>query len=163
MTFSLSVSGAPGRVQALEDLLRILIVVEADAHHPEPIETPEQEGDIIPGDQPPGDSPGLGDRAGSGRRALKSAPIFLFVSVLQPQLAKLLRRLAGIRQPVVEDDLPGPAVALTRFSEFGRDAAEQDAHRRQALLAVDDTDRRYCAGGTRLGKGEEGPAVMRRA
>ena len=56
---------APGRIQAPEYLLLILLVVEADAYHPEPIETPEEEGNIMSGDQPPGGPLGLGYRAGT--------------------------------------------------------------------------------------------------
>ena len=151
-----------GGIQALEYLLRILLVVKTDADHPEPLKAPEQASNVISGDETTGDPPSLGYRAGTGRLALEAAPVFVLVPVLQSQLAAFLRWFVRIGQPIVEDDLLGPAVAFALRSKFRRDTGKQNAHGRQSLLAVDDADSRHHAGRARVRKGEERAAVVRR-
>ena len=87
---------ASGRVQALENLLWVLVSVEADAHYAEPLESPQQTGEIVFGDDTAGRSPSLGNRAGPVHLARQPIPVLLLVAVLQPQLAELVRGLAGV-------------------------------------------------------------------
>ena len=69
----------------------------------------------------------------------RTGPIFLFISVLEPQLAELLRRLSGNRQSIVENDLCGPVAAVPIGAERVRDVGQEDTHGRQPLLAVNNS------------------------
>ena len=51
--------GLTRRVQALEDLLRVLVRFKTDAHHTKPGQPLEEETDVVTRDQAAGDSPGL--------------------------------------------------------------------------------------------------------
>ena len=124
-------------------------------------EAPEQEGDVIAGDQAARDPPSLGHGASARRLAFETQPIFLVVSVLEPQLVVLLGGLSGVRQPIVANDLCGPVAALALASKLGGDTGQEDAHGRQPLLAVDDPANPHHARRAGLGEGEERAAVVR--
>ena len=152
--------GTAGGVQALEDLLRIFPVAESDANDSEPLESREQKGQVMPGDQAPEGSPGLRHGAGTRRITFETAPVLFLVFVLEPQLPISL--LARIRQPIIADDLRRPVAACTLLLKPVRNAGQEDAHRRQPLLTVDHADglhhaRRH----PRLREGQECTAVVR--
>ena len=107
----------PGGVQALENLLRVFVGVESDADHTQPLEAPEQEGNVIAGNQTACDLPNLGHGSGARRFGFEAKTIFLVVSVKEPQVAKFLRCLVRICQSIVEDDFRVPVAALAVGSE----------------------------------------------
>ena len=115
----------PGGVQALEDLLRVLVGVEADTDHTEPLEAPKQEGDVVAGNQTARDPPRLGHGAGTRRLAFETQLIFFVVSVLEPQLVELLRSFSGIRQSIVANDLSCPVTALALGPQFRGDTGQE--------------------------------------
>ncbi len=97
----------------------------------------------MPGDQTAQGSPSLRHGTGARRVSFETAPVLFLVSILEPQLPVSL--FAGIRQPVIPDDLCRPVAASTLRSESVRDAGQENAHRRQPLLTVDHADRLYHA------------------
>ena len=152
---------AAGSVQALEYLLRVFRFAESDTDHAESLKPLEQSGRSMPGDQAARDSPTLGHGSGTGRAAFETASVFFLIPILKPQLPALFGWLSWIRQPIITDDLSGP-VARSARADLVRDAGQEDAHRRQPLLAVHNPDSLHDSRRARLGEREEGAAVMRR-
>ena len=142
-TFSLSVKGRPVAFRALENLLRVFPVAKSDTDYSEPLKPREQQGQVQPGHQAPQGPPSMRHGAGAGRVAFKDAPVLFFVSILKSQLPMSLLALAGIRQPIIADDLRCPVSTPTFWPEPVRDAGQEDAHRRQPLLAVHHADGLY--------------------
>lgn len=114
------------------------------------------------GDQAARDSPGLGHGSGARWVAFETAAVFFIIAVLEPQLPAFVRGHVRVGQTAIANDLPGPVAASALRSEFGRDAGEKDAHRRQPLLTVDDADGAHHSRRPWLPEGEEGAAVVHR-
>ena len=77
-----------------------------------------------------------------------------------PSVPALLRGHVRVRQTTIANDLRGPVAASALRSELGRNAGQQNAHRRQPLLAVDDPDGAHHSRRPWFPEGEEGPAVV---
>ena len=104
----------------------------------------------------------MAHRAGTHGLAFEAQAVFVVVAVLEPQLAVFLRCLPPVRQSIFANDLCGPVAVLPIGSQCLSNAGQEDAHGRQPLLAVDDTDGLHYAGRSRLREGEERAAVVRR-
>ena len=161
MTFSLSVSGRPVAFRLSKICCGILLLFESDADDPEPLEALEELRHVVARDEAAGDSPGLAHRAGTHGLAFEAQAVFVVVAVLEPQLAVFLRCLPPVRQSIFANDLCGPVAVLPIGSQRLSNAGQEDAHGRQPLLAVDDTDGLHHAGRSRLREGEERAAVVR--
>ena len=114
----------------------------------------------MPGDQAAQDPPGLRHRTGARRVAFEAAAVLFLISILELQLTMLVRALVTIRQPIA-DVLGRPVAAPTFRSELVRDAGQEDAHRRQPLLAVDHADGLHHTRRHGLREGEERTTVVR--
>ena len=121
----------------------------------------EELGHVVARDEAAGDPPGLAHRAGTHGLAFEAQAVFVVVAVLEPQLAVFLRCLPPVRQSIFANDLCGPVAVLPIGSQRLGNAGQEDAHGRQPLLAVDDTDGLHHAGRSRLREGEERAAVVR--
>ena len=137
--------------------------VQVDAHHSEPLQALDQLTDITPGDDPPYDLPGLGDRAGSCWLAFEAEPVLVFVAFLEPQLPVLRRRFSGVRQPVVADDLRRPLAIRALGAELLCDTGQEDADGGEPLLAVDNADGPYDARRSGFRKGQQRSTVVCRS
>ena len=93
--------------------------------------------------------------------AFEAQAVFVVVAVLEPQLAVFLRGLPPVCQPILADNLCGPVAALPIGPQRLGNAGQEDAHGREPLLTVDDTDGLHHAGRSRLRECEERAAVVR--
>jgi len=152
--------GLPGRVQALEDPLGVLVRLETDAHHTKSGEALKQPTNVASIDEAAGDAPSLRDRACTRGVPLETAAVLLLVAMLEPELAALLRALVGIGKAMVPDGLRGPVAADTVRTELLCDAGEKDADGGEPLLPVNDPKGCHNTRGTRLRKGEQGAAIV---
>ena len=152
--------GLPGRVQALEDLLGVLVRLETDAHYTKPGEALKQPTNVASTDEAAGNAPSLRDRTGTGRVPLETATVLLLVAMLEPKLAVLLGPLVGIGESMVPDCLRSPVAANTVRSQLLCDAGEKDADGGESLLSVNDPKGGHNTGGARLRKGKQGAAIV---
>ena len=157
----LALGERPARgVQALEDLLWIFVFVQVDSHDSEPLQALNQLTYVTPGDDPPHDLPGLGDRAGSCWLAFEAEPVLVFVAFLEPQLPVLRRRLSRVRQAVVADDLRCPLAIGALGAELLCDTSQEDADGGEPLLAINNADRPYDARRTWFREGQQRSGVV---